>query len=387
MHNRAGRSERRATMPSWAARAMGSSVAILMLASCQPATSGAPPRQRVPAPRTAESTAPSEQPPPSLFGPPPQAASAPPSDLPLPEAPPGADPELVAFAASICAAAVLKTPQGTTRVGCRSHPPFDGREQQPDGKIITHQGDPLLFCAIGQVYRGSFAEPGLTEAVLAFEQCKKSENAPWDMAFPGNLVVVEKTADRWRAVAFEPDLDAFGCLTFHRTDGRDLLVCKGSFAGWHDGGLRWLDAIDLSKPAGKRVQHFAELTFNDFSIPCSFDPSMIDGLPFVDDGSIVRVEFGDMALRDTDGDGASELVLPVRRARFAIQGSFAARARRYCRSDEDSIDPAEYLPKPERATLVYRYDGKRFVPTPATHKRMAAWKATSPQRYFSFRSW
>ena len=185
---------------------------------------------------------------------------------PIPAAPPGADPEKVKLAASICAASTFTHPlTKTLEVGCRSHPPFDLPEQKPDGKLPPFTDDPLRLCVLEKVYKGSFSRPGAKQAALSFSQCKENDpNATWDMGFPGSMVLVEEVAGRWKAIRYELGVNTSACLQSHRTDGRDVLLCRSGLGAGSAGEVIYFFAMDfaLSK---KTVTPLAKMFSNAFT--------------------------------------------------------------------------------------------------------------------------
>jgi hypothetical protein len=299
------------------------------------------------------------------------AASASGAALPLPltPAPPGTDPEKVTIAASICAAAYLGHD-----VGCRSHPPFVRPEQQPDGKIVRHEGDPLMFCSIARVYHGSFTKPGAKQAVLAFDQCKESEDAEWDAGFPGSAVLVEQRGARWKAVAYEPDVNMGLCLRDRRADGRDVLLCRSNFGAPPTGQVSYVFLLDFAWPAtqkGQRAVSLVEL-FSD-NMSCGF---AADGLP----SGITSLEIAGMALADLNHDGTPDLAVQVRRAHRAPSPKLEAALHALCNRPRPG-DPSALVPraKPDILSLVSR--GETFVPTAATRKTIERWTAESPDDF------
>ena len=172
---------------------------------------------------------------------------------PIPPAPPGANPEKVKLAASICAAATFVHPlTKRLEIGCRSHPPWNRPEQRPDGKLPRFTDDPLRFCSLDKIYKGSFSRPGAKQAALSFGQCKENDpDATWDMGFPGNMVLVEEVEGHWKAIRYALGINTEACLSSRRTDGRDVLLCRSSFGAGPAGEVDYFFAVDfdLSKKA------------------------------------------------------------------------------------------------------------------------------------------
>lgn len=301
--------------------------------------------------------------------------------LPLPPTPVGADPSHVELAASICAAAVIPDLQkkGRVLVGCRSHPPFDRPEQKPDGALVPGL-DPLTVCTIDAVYRGSFTRPGAKQAVIAFGQCKEDE-ASWDMGNPGSAVVVEESAERWKVVAYEPEVNAEACLTYRRPDGRDTLVCQTNFAALSSGGLKWFYSLDFAKEPKKRNRQLAKMFFDDFIINCKasiFPPEFLEY-------GVTSVRITSFDLADANKDGKQDLVVKLQRAYVPASKGLETKIQALCKRGSELLTPAAYLPAATEETLELLSDGETFVPAPATQKKLNAWKAVAPESWYNMR--
>jgi hypothetical protein len=292
-----------------------------------------------------------------------------PTPLPLPDAPPGTDPEEVKLAASICAASYLDK-----QVGCRSHPPFERPEQLPDGKIIPHQGDPLLFCGIDHVFHGSFTRPGAKQVVISFEQCKEGEDAVWDSGFPGSAVLAEESDGRWKAVGYEPDVNAAGCLQDHRADGRDVLLCQSGLAAPPSGVVRYVFLIDFARGGGKTPSAVSLAKMFGDTLLCAFADQ---GFP----SGLVSLQTGDLALRDLNHDGTDDLVLKVRRGRIPPSAALDAKVKARCKQSHGSVYETDLVPKPKQTTLEFLSKGDDFVPSPGSQKTLAAWAAEAPEDF------
>jgi hypothetical protein len=290
-----------------------------------------------------------------------------PPALALPRPPPGTEPKTVTIAASICAAAFRGR-----EVGCRSHPPFERPEQLPDGKIVKHTGDPLSFCAIDRVYYGAFTRPGAEQAVVAFGQCKESEGAEWDAAFPGSAVLVENVSGRWKAMGYEPEVNAQLCLQSHRSDARDVLLCRSNLAATAVGSLTSFFLLDFARgPRGKRNAGTFARVFSD-EINCIAAES---GLP----SGLVSADITSVALADLDKNGTPDLVVKVRRARAAPSAALDAKVNALCKQGPEKAKGA--LPPATVTTLELLSDGDGFTPSAATKTALDAWTAEAPSDF------
>ena len=273
------------------------------------------------------------------------------------------------FAGSICAASYLGKD-----VGCRSHPPFVRPEQQPDGKIIEHQGDPLLFCGIDRIFRGSFTRPGSKQAVISFSQCKESEEAMWDSGFPGSAVLVEEIDGRWKAVGYEADVNAGACLKAHRADGRDVLLCRSSLAAPPSGVVSYVFLLDFARAlSGKASAGSLVKLFSDMLI-CSFADQ---GFP----NGLVSLDVKDMTLKNLNQDGTDDLVVKVHRARIPPSAALDAKILAWCKKTRGEGNQSSFLPATKLSTLELVSDGATFTPTPATKKLIDAWTAEAPDGF------
>ena len=253
---------------------------------------------------------------------------------PLPVDPAGVDPERVLFTSSVCAAATMTLPDGKLDVGCPSHPPFDRPEQKPDGKLSRFTGDPLRFCSIDAIHRGSFTRAGAKQAVLSFAQCKANppHDDVWDAAYPGSALLVEDIGGRWTPTAYEPGVNARFCLVDRRADGRDVLLCRSGLEAGAAGGVTYFFLLDFAR-AARRSGTFAKV--------------------FDDLRDTVKVT--DFRLADLNADGTGDLVVDVERARAAPSAGLAV------------------LPPPTKTELAFVSRGDGFVPTDATRRVLEGW--------------
>ena len=298
--------------------------------------------------------------------------------FPLPPTPPGADPEKVAFAASICAAAAIEAGSGTVAIGCRSNPPFDKPGRRPDG-VLASGLDAVKVCTIDHIYRGSFTRPGAKEAALAFGTC--DDGGPWNGSMPGSVVVVEESpTSKWKVVTYEPELNANGCLVDRRPDGRDILVCHDNFGAYSSGALRWFYSIDLSKKPKQRVDEFAKMFEDDFPVTCgpSFPPEFLSY-------GVTRITIKSFVLADANKDGKKDLVATVQRANFPASKALEAKIEALCKKGAALVETSAYLPPAKEFTLEFLNDGYAFVPTPATQKRLDAWRTGAPDSWWNLR--
>ncbi len=298
-------------------------------------------------------------------------ASDEPAPLPLPPPPRGADPERATLAASICAAAYIGK-----NVGCRSHPPFDRPDQKPDGKFVEHKGDPLLFCMIDGVFHGSFTRPGSKQAVVSFAQCKESEDAVWDMGFPGSAVLVEEIGGRWKAIGYEAGVNTGGCLKDRRADGRDILVCRSGLAAPPSGEIDYVFFIDFARAAAGKKENAASIVklYGD-NANCFF--ADLGGLP---DG-FVALDVVSMSMADLNKDGTGDLLVKVRRSRVAPSPALDARVHAICKQNTNADFAKVLLPPAKEATLELLSDGDGFTPSAATKKTLDAWTAEGPEGF------
>jgi hypothetical protein len=318
----------------------------------------------------------------------------PPAAIPAP--PPGVDPAWSTIAASICAAAYFKPPPEAIRpkgrevdVGCRSHPPFTRPEQKPDGKILLHTGDPLEFCTIDVVYRGSFTRPGAREAVVSFAPCKDGDGA-WDMANPGSAVLVEEApgGGRWRAIDYQADVNiapdrgalpasapelrfASGCDEVRRADNRDALVCASNFGAFGLGSMTYIFFVDFARtPHARTVARMLE----------DADPCGPSGIASPEKDGLVTFQLGTRTLGDTNGDKTPDVSVEITRARAVPSSALAAKVKAECAKNANS-DIARLAPPGKKTTLQFLSDADGWGPSPASKATLAAWIAERPDGF------
>lgn len=355
---------------------VGSLVVSILVVGCTSSSEGPPP------PIGAGTSMPS-----STASPPgssPAVRATEPPAFPVPATPPGADPEKVLFASSVCAAAY----RSDGAVGCRAPPPFDLPGRQPDGELLLHTDDPLRFCELRRIYRGSFTRPSAKQAVLSFEQCKDPDESTWDSGSPGSAVLVEEIGGRWRTIAHEREVNTGSCEQSHRADGRDVLLCRSSFSAGGIGTMTYFVLLDFArgpKHAGTFAWLFADAdNFNCLGLPPS-GPAAPSGL--------VALAVTKVTLADINGDGTPDLVVDVERARAAPSAALEARIRTLCeqnmnrglgrRAPPDDPEPQmlkidRALPTATKARLELVSDGVSFGPSPASRSLLEAWEAESP---------
>ena len=272
------------------------------------------------------------------------------------------------LASSICAAAY--TADGS--VGCRSHPPFDAPENQPDGKLLLHTGDPLTFCGIDAVFHGAFTKPGANQAVVSFAQCKENDpNATWDSGFPGSAVLVEQIDGYWTAIAYEGGVNTNACQKSHRRDGRDVLLCASNFSAGSIGTMHYFFLLDFAQAGPTRAKTLASLFSNVELFRC-FDP---DGAEPVAPSGLVGLRVEKVSLSDVNGDGTPDLIIDVERARTAPSAPFDSRVRALCKKNGAFN---LLLPRASKTKLVVASDGDAFRPTPASRALLDAWEKELP---------
>jgi hypothetical protein len=305
------------------------------------------------------------------------AAPPPPSVKPLREfprssepvvLPPGLDPERVALATSICAAAYRGN-----QVGCRSHPPFVRREQRPDGKIVEHEGDPHSFCPITGIVRGAFSRERAKQAIVAFGPCLEDERSEWSPTQPGSAVLVEDYGRLWQPIGYEPDVDVKigeSCTTTKRGDDHDVLYCRMTVSAPPKGEVTVVFLLDFARGAfGKRSAGQITRLYAD-SLTCA---NVEAGHP----AGIAWVEVTGMSLSDRNADGTPDPVITVKRSRVPPSASLEASLRASCRSG--AAVPHVAMPPAKEATLEFVSDGDAFAPTAATKKLIDQWTADAPK--------
>lgn len=291
-----------------------------------------------------------------------------------PPVPPGADAEEVRLLSSICAVAHRPSAGARTAVGCRSHPPFDRPEQQPDGKLPLHEGDPMRLCQISKLYKGSFSRPGASEVVIAFDACfEQGDQFETNYFNSESVVLAEETPGAlkpWSATAYEATMHASACSTSRRKDGRDALLCRSGIAAQGAGEITFFFLLDFARTQ-KRAGTVAWL-YSDL-----FDCAAYERDSYRLAHGFVAIEIGDEKLTDVNGDGTPDLVVDVKRARTPPSAALDKKVRDVCSRNPELGAKAIASPfKKVRLEIVSR--GSSFEPSVATSKLLATWEAEAP---------
>jgi hypothetical protein len=297
--------------------------------------------------------------------------------FPIPPAPPGADPEEVNLAVSICAAAYEPTLPNAApskrahpmRVGCRSHPPFVAPEEKPDGTLPRYQGDETGFCAIDRVYRGSFSRPGAVEAVVSLAQCRDGDE--WDMGMPGSAVLAEQIGGRWRAVAYERAANLTSCKQARLPGGRDILVCQSGFGAFSTGMIDYAFVLDFARKEEVHAGTLAIL-YSDMDL-CNSLQANGNKLP----SGVTYAVLEDVAVTDVNHDGLPDVVLAVERSHIGPSPGLDDRVRASCKRGE-KLDRKHLVP-PTKTRLELLGDGTSFALSAESAKELAAWTSESPE--------
>jgi hypothetical protein len=307
--------------------------------------------------------------------------SDPPKTLPAPPA--GADPTRAAIAASICAAAYTDPDAKgkDVEVGCRSHPPFTKPEQKPDGMIVLHTGDPIAFCAIDAVYKGSFSKPDAREAIVSFRQC--DGEGTWDSANPGSAVLVEEVSGgRFREIDYQAGVNiapdrktlpagagelrsAAGCDQIRRADGRDALFCVSNFGAFRLGAMTYFFVVDFAeKPHAQTVARIFE----------DIGPCLQFGMSSPEKDGLVSFQLGDRTVSDLNGDQMPDISVEITRSRATPSSALAARVKAACRNDSN-VSVERLVPPGKKTTLQFLSDKDGWAASPTSKSTLHAWSA------------
>lgn len=203
------------------------------------------------------------------------------------------------------------------KVSCKTCPSFTTFSGEPGGVLTS-------------VVYGSFTASNSREALVDVMGCEPHVSS-W-----GGSALLRRSQSGWSFVRYEKGLRSSRCLKFLEQNGRNSLVCEGSWMG--QGYLsQWLEVFKISS-----TQSTKTTLLNVASNVESGKP------PFFD----VGIE--DFSLRDVNKDGLLDLVIKVSEAR-ETKGT--------TRSSTD--EPR--LPKPTIHQLTFLFNGQ-FRPTPETAK-------------------
>lgn len=234
---------------------------------------------------------------------------------------------------------------GTLRAGCTCCAPFD--ECPPKPGVAPALTDTTAL--VRGIAFGSFTRPAAEEAALSMDGCEShAENY-------GGTVLAEKATGGWRLERYDSGNHPDRLRAYRMPDGRDLFVGE-----WADAHQTWFDRIyvtDLAAPDAEWTT-LVEL-HDDTTMAC------IDKRPGVW-GAVDEWTFVDV-----NRDGTLELRIRARAGKAArYSGAFAKRCAVLMASmDKDGPGPGfGDVVGARRLELVFRFDGKTFVPTPPTER-------------------
>jgi hypothetical protein len=344
--------------------AAGSLVGCLILLGCgdPPKTPAAPP------PARASALAASAPPPAPSSTAPPRAPSS------LPKALPGVDSTQLEVLGSICALASWKSDSGV-QIGCRSTPPFDDINEQPDG-TIREETSFSDVCFLETFLRGSFSAPGKDEALLGLAPCG---NDRANDITPGNIVLAEHDAAGWRVVAVEKNENLRGCVPA-KGYNPTLLVCDDNVGAYSEGSIWWRFTLDFSQPPGKHVNVFSRL----YKTPGT---TCLMGADFFVEREVTLWTAGKDTLADADGDGLDDLTFTIDRSYTpgspALGRRFDAQCKKKAPGGDQTLDLAQLAGKSRRFKLDFKGSGSRtLVPTDATAKLLDGWGLKAPELWW-----
>lgn len=316
---------------------------------------------------------------PAISAPPAASATAAPVQyppvFPLPKTPAGADSEKVRFVSALCPAAVMHPKIGNKAallVGCRVHPPYDAPERWPDGTLPEHTGDPLRFCALNAIYKGSFTRAGAKQAVLAFDQCKESDDN-WDMGNPGSAVLVEEIDGHFREIDWQPGVNGGECKPAKRRDGHDVLFCLSGFGAAGLGEMDYLFDLDFARSrahAGTFVWLFADM----LAVGCMD----LGARGFQLAAGLVSLKPPRFSVTDLDKDGNPDVVVDVERARIGPSPALDAKAAALCNKNPTANVGAALLPPATKTRLEFMGSSDAVAPTATAKATLDAWEGETP---------
>lgn len=277
------------------------------------------------------------------------AASAPPSPI-VTEAPAaltdGAQREAFRVLAPLCEATVGRDYGGTLRAGCACCAPFE--ECPPKPGVVPAVTDATAL--VRSVAFGSFTRPAVEEAALSMDGCESHAGNY------GGTVLAEKTGGVWTMVRYDSGDHPDRMLAYRMSDGRDLVVSE-----WADAHQTWGDMLyvsDLANPSAERSSLFE--VHDDTTMAC------------IDKRTAVWGAIDAWKLEDVDRDGVLELAVRARAGSARYSGAFAKRCAALIASmdqERPGVSFADVMNAVE-LKLVFRFDGKSFVPTPATQRQL-----------------
>jgi hypothetical protein len=260
--------------------------------------------------------------------------------------------------AGLCDRAIHQQ-DGEVAAGCVTCPPFD-EPPKAGGDVAI---DPELFYALHALAFGSFTRPGADQAAAVFNGCESHAGNY------GGTLLVERSAGAWKAVAYFGGVNPDDCIVFRRRDRRDVIVCRwrdGHQSNWHDYVVSYDFARGTPDDLSLGWSEILQLD-DDTAAACLLGDAKTH--PTVRRGTADRLE-----LADVNRDGFADLVVHVTYAKAPRGRAFEDRCAELIASLEQegapAVDITPALGPQARYRLEFVHDGKAFVPTPATARRM-----------------
>lgn len=147
----------------------------------------------------------------------------------------------VLFAGVVCAADFATEAKALKGVEAK---PFEAVACGPKGCKVCPDGTTGEM-ELRTILYGSFVSAHSEDALITTGGCE-----PHAMNFGGAVLITSKNG-KWQKIWYEPGLIADQCRKVKGSDGREILVCLGTYTGQGEND-EVLYAVDVSKPTEKR---------------------------------------------------------------------------------------------------------------------------------------
>ena len=253
----------------------------------------------------------------------------------------------------------METAAGSITIGCRSG-------STTPAKITEYvDEDPLSFCSMTGVFKGSFTKPGAKETMVAFEQCAEPD-VTWDSGNPGHAVIVEETKEGYREVKTIGGVNADSCKPAKRAAGqRDALVCRSSFHAPPAGKLSYVFVLD-----GSGAHTIMRLFADDASCMMAAPDYKVAG------------GISEEAIRDFSV--GTDITVDIERGRVAPSPALDKQVGAICNRDPSATFDT-LVPAPKKIRLLWNGKGESFTPSPDTKKKLETFEAEAPADYNGMR--
>jgi hypothetical protein len=283
-------------------------------------------------------------PPPPAPPPPPVVAEVEPvaADPPI-----GPEPmaDALAILSSICTPVWAIREDGSRRIACTTHAPYETPERSLMADIPEHRGDPLEVCELQSITHGAFTRPNAREVFLAFAEC----NAHGKGTASAFVTVLEYLGQGYRPVAYQNDVHIEHCERTQHPEGRQIFYCESTKREPNVGTVVAYAVVDFAHPT-RHLGLLTTLTRHDFD--CAYFQT--NGVNTMPKGYVwmrtprFHTEHGN-------------LVIDVERTYAPRSPTLEGRLGAECQKDIET-DGLAVLPPPQKYSLTIEPKGDAYAP-------------------------